>query len=146
MAKAKEKEISGQVLPPDYDEALRIFNADVKPANKSQKQAMQEASAAWKVIKKEHRVNVAGFRMAMKIADMEEADQQSFLRALRAGLVARHVSLHADLVDTAEGNDTSNVVPIEAARADARSDLDVPEGGEEMDEFDAADPALAAAE
>lgn len=146
MASAKKKEISGEVLPPDYDEALRIFNADVKPANKTQKQAMQEASAAWKIIKKDHRVNVAGFRLAMKIADMEEAEQQSFLRALRAGLQARHVSLHADLVDNAEGVDTSNVVPIEAARGDARSDLDVPEGGADLDDFDATDPARVAAE
>ncbi len=143
---AKTKEISGEVLPPDYESALRIFNADIKPANKSQKQAMQEASAAWKIVKKDLRVNVAGFRLAMKIADMEEAEQQSFLRALRAGLEARHVALHADLVDSAEGNDTSNVVPIETARGDARSDLDVPEGGEELDEFDAADPARVAAE
>lgn len=141
---AKEKPITGELPTPDFDAAMAIFNSDIKPANKAQKQAMKEASDAWKIVKKDHRVHTGGFRKAMQIADLEEAEQQAYLRSLYAGLNARGVSLHADLVDNAEGN-TNNVFPIEKA-ASKMSDLDVPEGGDDLDEFDAADPALAAAE
>lgn len=145
MEKPKSKPVEGEIQPPDFDKAFSIFTSDIRPANKAQKQAMQEASAGWKEIKG-NRVHVGGFRLAMKIADMEEADQQMFLRSLNAGLKLRSISLHADLVDAAQGADTSNVIPIEAGRADARSDLEVPEGGDDQDEFEAAAPAMAAAE
>lgn len=142
---AKSKPVNGELPPPDFEAAMAIFDSDIRPANRAQKQAMKEASDAWKIVKKDHRVHTGGFRAAMKIAEMEEAEQQAFLRSLYAGLNARNVSLHADLVDNAEGN-TSNVFPIEKASS-KMSDLDVPSGGEdEVDEFDAADPALAAAE
>jgi hypothetical protein len=104
MAKAKSNPVNGQVQPPDFDAAMAIFNSDIKPANKEQKRAMKDASDAWKIVKKDHRVHTGGFRKAMQIADMEEAEQQAFLRSLYAGLNARNVSLHADLVDNAEGN------------------------------------------
>ena len=138
--------VNGEIEQPDFEAALRIFFQTILPANKEQKRSMQEASAGWKAVKKDNRVHVGGFRLAMKIADMEEADQQSFLRALHNGLKLRKVVLHADLVDGAEGNDTSNVIPIEQARGDARSDLDVPDVDDEEDEFDVAAPSQVAAE
>jgi hypothetical protein len=144
MMMAKSKPITGEIPAPDFDAAMAIFNSDIKPANKAQKQAMKEASDAWKIVKKDHRVHTGGFRAAMRIADLEEAEQQAFLRSLYAGMNARGVSLHADLVDNAEGND-SNVFPIEKA-ASKMADLNVPEGGDDVDEFDAAAPELAAAE
>ena len=142
MARPKSKPISGEITAPDFDAAMAIFNSDIKPANKAQKQAMKEASDAWKIVKKDYRVHTGGFRAAMRIADLEEAEQQAYLRSLYAGLNARNVSLHADLVDNAEGNE-SNVFPM-SKPASKMNDLDVPQGGE--DEFDAADPALVAAE
>ena len=106
----------GPINPPDFERAQKIFDSDVRPANKAQKQAMAEASAGWKAIKGE-RVHVAGFRQAQKIADMEEADQQAFLRSLNAGLKSRGVVMHADAVDRMQGvnADEVPVIPTGAA-------------------------------
>lgn len=108
--KASGPQNGGPINPPDYERAQKIFDNDIKPANKAQKQAMGEASAGWKAIKGE-RVHVAGFRQAQKIADMEESDQQAFLRALHAGFKARGVVMHPDAVDRMQGNQ-NNEIPI----------------------------------
>lgn len=100
----------GPINPPDFEKAQRIFNEDIKPANKAQKQAMKDASDGWKAVK-ENRVNVAGFRQAQKIADMEESEQQAYLRSLNAGFVQRGVVMHADIVDQMQGVN-SGEVPI----------------------------------
>lgn len=148
MARAKTKPIAGEIQGPDFDAAMAIWNNDIRPANRKQKQAMKEASDAWKVVKGDHRVHKGGFAKAMQVADMEEADQQAFLRSFNAGLVARNVSLHADLVDQAEGSKSNTVIPVEFGSKDKRGDLDVPEGGgdTEVDQFDAAAPDAVAAE
>jgi hypothetical protein len=148
MAKLKSKPVEGEIQQPDFEGALRVYNTDIRPAKSAQKSAMQEAGIGWKHVVKELKVNKPGFEKAMVVAEMEEADQQSWLRAFNSGLQLRGVSLHIDMVDVMEGNVNSNVVPIEAGRADNLSSLDVPEGGEEpeTDGFDDAAPFAVAAE
>lgn len=102
MARGRKKAISGEILPPDFDGAHSVYVNDVQPANKEQKRAMKEASSAWKAIKGEHHVNVGGYRTAMKVAEMEEAEQQSWLRSFYGGLKKRGAGLHADLADQME--------------------------------------------
>lgn len=112
--------INGEVPKPDFEMAGRIHRNDIAPANKEQKRAMKDASDGWKAVKKEAHVNVAGFRAAMRVADMEEAEQQTWLRSFNGGLKERNVTLSYDLVDQAEGKDRgagAEVVPIGEARA-----------------------------
>lgn len=114
--KAESGQINGEVPKPDFDLAASIHRNDIAPANKEQKRAMKEASDGWKAVKKDAHVNVGGYRQAMKIADMEEAEQQAYLRALHGGLQQRGIVLHADLDDIAAGRtEDTNVIPIGGA-------------------------------
>ena len=96
--------INGELIKPDFAHASEIYANDVAPANRAQKQAMKEAGDAWKEIKNEAHVHKGGFQKAMQIAEMEEADQQSWLRSFYGGLEQRGVGLYADLVDKADTN------------------------------------------
>lgn len=101
--KAQEGTINGEVPKPDFDLADKIHREDIAPANKEQKRAMKEASDGWKSVKRDARVHVGGARTAFKVAEMEEAEQQAWLRSFAGVLRKRNVSLHADLADQAEG-------------------------------------------
>lgn len=143
MARPRKNDapISGEVPKPDFDHAHRVYQNDIVPANREQKRAMKEASDAWKVVKKEARVHVAGFRAAMKVAEMEEAEQQVWLRSFNAGLQLRHVTLEADLVDQAEGKQPENVVPIGSAQRPQLATIPHPD-----DDSDLADAGEAVAD
>lgn len=115
--KADGPQNGGAINPPDYDAAHRIYVNDIAPANRKQKQAMSDASEAWKSVKNDHRVHKAGFRQAAKLSEMEEADQQAWLRSFKAGCDKFDVALYADMADRAEGvnDDTVGVVPVKLA-------------------------------
>ena len=108
MPRGKKKDaapVSGELPKPDFDHADSIYTNDIAPANREQKRAMKEASDGWKAVKAEARVNVAGARMAYKVVNMEEDEQQSFLRSFYGVLSKKGVGLYRDLVDAAEGGD-----------------------------------------
>jgi hypothetical protein len=113
MAKASGKQITGEVAPPDFEGAMRVYTGDIVPANRSQKQAMKEQSDAWKIVKKDHRVHKGGFQKAMQVCEMEEAEGQAWARSFMAGLKARGFVLYPDMVDHAEqGNEaTLEIIP-----------------------------------
>jgi len=114
--KDKGAQNGGPIAPPDFEAAARIYKNDIVPANKAQKQAMAEASAGWKAVKG-NRVHVKGYRDAMKTADMEEAEQQAYLRSYKRGLQDRNVTLHADAVDIMEGVNAADVEIVPAGDA-----------------------------
>lgn len=118
MARAKKNDtpISGEVPKPDFELADTYFRNDIAPANKEQKRAMKDASDGWKAVKKDAHVHVGGYRAAMRVAEMEYAEQQAWLRSFNGGLASRNVALDADMVDKAEGKDPGNVVPLGAGR------------------------------
>jgi hypothetical protein len=122
--KPKEK-VNNVVNQPDFDLAKSIYDRDIFPANRAQKQAMQEASAGWKEVKTEAHVHVGGFRQAAKVAQMEEADQQMWLRSFKAGCEQFGIGLHADLVDVANGSDADTNVPVVPAAANKVVELPV---------------------
>lgn len=122
---AKAPKTTGAIAPPDFDAAHRIYKSDIIPARKAQKQAMQEQGQAWKAVKSEHRVHKPGFATAMKVAEMEEADQQAWLRSFAAGLKATNVTLHMDLADIAEGSDKDAPATIIPTAASPRADVSV---------------------
>lgn len=119
---AKAPKTTGAISPPDFEQAKKIYQADIVPARKSQRAAMQEAGTAWKAIKGECRVHKPGYQAAMKVVEMEEADQQMWLRSFAACLKQHGVTLHADLADIAEGADKdvpAEIIPVATApRAD----------------------------
>lgn len=115
--KKKEGQNGGPITPPDFEKAQSIYDNDVQPANKAQKQAMKEAGDGWKEIKKECRVNKGGFHKAQQVAEMEEVEQQAWLRSFKAGLENREVVLHADAVDKMHGINTATVDVIPTGEA-----------------------------
>lgn len=114
MAKANSKPVNGEIQPPDFEAAMSVYTNDIVPANRSQKRAMQEASAAWKVVKKDHRVHKGGFKAAMQLCDAEDAEGQAWARSFMAGLRARGFVLYPDMVDRAEQGDNPDmdIIPI----------------------------------
>lgn len=136
--KPKDTPISGEVPKPDFDEADKIYNADIAPANKLQRQAMKDASDGWKAVKG-LRVNVAGARTAYKIAGMEDAEQQAWLRSFNGVLAKKGVVLEADLVDQAQGKPPQNVVPIGEARRPQLATM-APHPSDDSDLVAAAEP------
>lgn len=123
MARKPTEKVNGVVTPPDFELAKRIYDKDIAPANKAQKQAMQEASAGWKEVKNGAHVHVSGFRQAAKVANMEDAEQQAWLRSFRAGCEQFNVGLNVDLVDVAEGVDASNTIEVVPSKQAASGDL-----------------------
>ena len=109
---AKAPKTTGAISPPDFEQALKIYRADVVPAAKAQKQAMQEQGTAWKEIKKGCRVHKSGFATGMKVSEMEESDQQAWLRSFTAVIHANNVTLHVDLADIANGADKDGSAEI----------------------------------
>ena len=122
----KKKAISGEVIAPDFEHAAKIYTKDIAPANANQKRAMKEASDGWKEVKNEAHVHVAGFRTAVNVSKMEEAEQQAWLRAFRGGCDQFDIVLHADLADQAEGvnADTLDIVPTGEAPQTQLLDVD----------------------
>jgi hypothetical protein len=118
MARGKKTEgtINGEVPKPDFELADTYFRNDIAPANREQKRAMKDASDGWKAVKKDAHVHVGGYRAAMRVAEMEYAEQQAWLRSFNGGLSGRNVALDADMVDKAEGKDPGNVVPLGAGQ------------------------------
>lgn len=124
MAKEKKgAQNGGPIAPPDFEKARKIYQQDVMPAHKAQKQAMKEAGDGWKAIKSDCRVHKGGYHKAMQVAEMEEADQQAWLRSFKAGLSQCDVRLHADAVDIMQG---VNAADLEVVPSGAAPKIDLP--------------------
>lgn len=121
--KDKGPQNGGPIAPPDFEKAQRIYKQDVMPAHKAQKQAMKEAGDAWKAIKKDCRVHKGGYHKAMQVAEMEEAEQQAWLRSFKAGLDQTGTRLHADAVDIMEGVNAADLEVVPTGAPDA---IDLP--------------------
>lgn len=98
---AKKPKVTGQVTPPDFDHAKKIWDQDIRPARTRQKAAMKDQKEGWDEAKAEAHINKPGFATACKVKEMEEADQQSWLRSFFGGLKAFGIGLHADMMDKA---------------------------------------------
>ena len=94
----------------DYDLAMKIVKNDIMPANSKSGEYAQEASTAYKAIKKQCHLQPGSVKDAIKIADKEEAKRDDYLRGL-AEMVNRLTGQALltfnghDLVDRAEGKE-----------------------------------------
>lgn len=97
-----------EVKTHDYKLAMKIVKNDIMPANSKSGEYAQEASTAYKAIKKKCHIQPGAVKDAIKIADKEEAKRDDFLRGL-ANMVnlltgEKLLTFHGtDLVDQAEG-------------------------------------------
>ena len=100
----KEPDDTGEIKNMDFAGAVRAYRTDIKPALSKVGDAAQEASTAYKHIKKNCHIQPGAAKLAFKLDDMEEAKRADFLRGFVGLLNELNIPLQsADLVDQAEG-------------------------------------------
>lgn len=116
MARTKKTEgvINGEVPPPDFALAVKLYREEIRPAAGRVGENAQEMSTAYKAIKKQAHIQPQAARAAFRLVDMEEAKRDDYLRSFNGLLKELKIFMPADLVDAAEGKGTigETVVPI----------------------------------
>lgn len=106
---AKNDDGAHEVHTMDFDRALEIVKGDINPAATKVGDHAQEMSTAYKLIKKECHIQPQSVKAAIKIADMEDAHRDDYLRGM-VGMLNKTLGFElltfhgGDLVDQAEGN------------------------------------------
>ncbi len=97
----------------DFELARKLYFADIKPAVAGAAEKAQEASTAYKAIKKQANIDQGAAKLAFRLVEMESGAQQHYLRSLMGMLDIMNVALDADLVDIAQGhNSGATIIPI----------------------------------
>lgn len=112
---AAAKQTSTEVAKPDFERAVRIFRADIKPANEKSGEHAQTASTGYKAIKKDCHVNTRAAKFVFQLASESEEKRNDVLRSVRGLLGAMNIGITDDLVSTAEGEAPAPVVPTATA-------------------------------
>lgn len=99
-----------EIKAPDFEKAVRIFRADIKPANEKSGEEAQKASTAYKAIKKECHVNTRAAKFVFQLAGESEEKRNDVLRSVRGLLGAMNIGITDDLVSQAEGEDSGAAV------------------------------------
>ena len=92
----------------DFDTAMKIVKNDIMPANSKSGEYAQEASTAYKAIKKGCHIQTSSVKDAIKVSGKEDAKRDDYLRGfveMTNRLCGETLlSFHSnDLVDQAEG-------------------------------------------
>jgi hypothetical protein len=120
---AAEEANGGPVEKMDFDTAKKLLLNDVRVANSRAGEHNQEASTAYKAIKKECNIDTGMAKLVLKLHGMDDEKRDHQLRSFRGLLLAFNMHLTPDLVDTMEGHNTgADVVPIRAGIAPADAD------------------------
>lgn len=111
MARAAKKAVSNEVPEKDFAGAVRAFRNDIKPAISKVGEFSQEVSTAYKHIKKNCHIQSGAAKLAFKLADMEDAKRDDFLRGFNGLCKELNITMPRDMVDMAQGNDPGSIVP-----------------------------------
>lgn len=112
---AEEPQNGGEEGKMDFATAKRLLLNDVKPALSRVGEHNQEASTAYKAIKKQCNISTSMAKLVLKLHDMDEDKRDHELRSLRGMLQAFNIGLTPDLVDVMHGeghNSTADIIPI----------------------------------
>lgn len=103
--KAREPKDDVEVVKEkDFGRAVRLWREDIKRATSEAATHMQDASTAYKAIKKECNIQPAAAKLVFKLADMEDAKRDDFIRCFTGLCKELKIELEpVDLVDMAEG-------------------------------------------
>lgn len=138
MARAARKpkdDDTGKVKAKDFGLAKKLFLNDIKPAVSKAGESMQEASTAFKQIKKQANIQPSAAKLAFKLAEMEEAKRDDFLRCLGGLLKEFGIEVEPkDMIDMMQAEDGY-------ARPKPHLGLVTLSDGDETDLSDAADAA-----
>ncbi len=111
--KPKVAPLGGDTPKSDFDKAVRLYKQDIKPAKSRASEFMQEASTAYKAVKKDALVHPGAAKAAFALVEMEYDKQQEWLRSFQGTLEALGIGIEADLFDGVDAAaPKSNVVPL----------------------------------
>jgi len=131
-ARKSKDDDTGEVKAKDFALAKKLYHGDIKPAVSKVGEAMQEASTAFKSIKKQANIQPAAAKLAFKLAEMEDAKRDDFLRCLGGLLAEFNIDIKpTDMVDLMQSGD-------DYARPKPDLSLVTLSDGEETDLADAA--------
>jgi hypothetical protein len=105
-ARTPKEDDTGEIKAKDYALAKKLYQHDIKPAVSRAGEAMQEASTGFKAIKKQAHIQPQAAKLAFKLADMEEAKRDDFLRCLGGLLKEFGIEVAPkDMIDMMQGED-----------------------------------------
>ncbi len=102
----------------DFELARKLYFADIKPAVSRSAEHAQEASTAYKAIKKDANIDPQAAKLAFKVVEMEDGKKQHFLRSLAGMFEIMNIGLETDLVDAMNGaghNSGATIIPFKQA-------------------------------
>lgn len=108
MARAAKKldDDTDEVKVKDFDRAKELYYNDIKPAKSKAAEQMQEASTAYKAVKKECHIQPSAMKAAVKVIEMEDAKSEDWLRCFNGILRAHNIDPDPkDMVDMMHGDD-----------------------------------------
>lgn len=111
MARAAKKAVSNEVPEKDFAGAVRAFRNDIKPAISKVGEFSQEVSTAYKHIKKNCHIQSGAAKLAFKLADMEDAKRDDFLRGFNGLCKELNIVMPRDMVDAAQGKPVEPIIP-----------------------------------
>jgi hypothetical protein len=105
MARARKKQDDQveELGQKDFARAVELYRRDIRPAQSKVGEFAQEQSTAYKEIKKACRIQPQAARAAFRLAEMEEAKRDDYLRGFNGLLNELGITPRHDLVDAAEG-------------------------------------------
>lgn len=132
-ARKPKDDDTGEVKPKDYGLAKKLYTQDIKPAVAKAGEFMQEASTAYKSIKKQANIQPQAAKLAFKLVNMEEAKRDDFLRSLGGLLKEFNIAIvPIDMVDMMQQADDGYARPRPSLVA-----VSTPSDGTETDLGDA---------
>lgn len=133
-ARQPKDDDTGEIKTKDFALAVKLWRHDIKPALSKVGDANQEASTAYKTIKKQAHIQPQAAKLAFKLDGMEEAKRDDFLRCLTGLLQELNIPLEPrDMVDAMQAEDGY-------ARPKPQLGLVTLSDGDETDLADAAEP------
>lgn len=104
---------NGEYGAPDADRAIEIFDDHIAPKLTQMNTIKGDLKEPWQMVKDEANVPRKEFNYVQSLVDEDDdAKLEHRLRALRALLSARGLTIQADLVDKAQGHNSADIVPI----------------------------------
>lgn len=110
QAKPKADEVE-EIQKPDFEQAVRIYRNDIRPAQAKVGEYAQEQSTAYKQIKKGCNVHPGAAKLAFKLNEMEDHKRDDYLRSLYGLMNVLKIGISADLVDQM-GDDDAPTMPV----------------------------------
>lgn len=106
-------DIEGEYKRPNAKRAIEIFDEHISPKLTHMATIKGDLKEPWQMLKDEANIPRPVFNFVQKLVDEDDdAKREHMLRSLRDLLIAYGLTITPDLVDAAQGHNSSNIVPF----------------------------------